>query len=332
MPDAASLQVSALAFGADPLALLLAALAIDACIPASARLRRLAPGPAALVSRLVRGLERRLNRARRSPATRLMRGALLAALVLAAGAAAGWLAARLAAAVPFGWALELALLLILISPRRAFDGSRGVARALEAGGLDPGREAALALGGARALADRHAVARAAIEILAERLAVDLVAALFWFLVLGLPGLLAYRAASVTAEALSDAASGAEFGQAAARLAATLALLPALLSSLLMALAAAVVPGAGPARVLAALGAMWGAGGAGLAASRGWPLAALAGALDLALAGPPEAWIGPPSGRARAEAADIRRALYLYLVACLLGVALVALGAMARYAA
>ncbi len=329
MPDAASLQVVSLAFAADPLGLALAALAIDACFGHASRVRRLLPGPAALLSRLVRWLEPRLDRARRSPTTRLARGALLAVLVVAAGAATGGLAALLVAASPVGWVLELALLVVLISPRRAFDQSRDVARALEAEGLERGREAALALGGDRALADRHAVARAAIEALAERLAADLVAALFWFLVLGLPGLVAYQAARVAAEALGASASATEFGQAAGRLATTLALIPALLSGFLMAMAAAVVPGAGPARALAAL---WGGGGAGLGLSRNWPLAALAGAFDLALEGPPKAWIGPPSGRARAEATDIRRALYLYLVACLLGVALLALGAMARFAA
>jgi adenosylcobinamide-phosphate synthase len=64
---------------------------------------------------------------------------------------------------------------------------------------------------------------------------------------------------------------------------------------------------------------------------GWPEAAIAGALDLALAGPrryPERvvedpWIG--DGRARATTADMYRALLIYVTACgLQGAAILAL--------
>ena len=56
---------------------------------------------------------------------------------------------------------------------------------------------------------------------------------------------------------------------------------------------------------------------------GWPEGAMAGALDLLLAGPREyqgevvrdAWIG--DGKARATHVDIRRALYVFWVACLI---------------
>ena len=62
---------------------------------------------------------------------------------------------------------------------------------------------------------------------------------------------------------------------------------------------------------------------------GWPEAAAAGALDLALAGPRryqghvinDPWLG--DGRARATTGDINRALRLYLTACVLQLALVA---------
>ena len=62
---------------------------------------------------------------------------------------------------------------------------------------------------------------------------------------------------------------------------------------------------------------------------GWPEAAMAGALGLALAGPrrygerlvKDAWMG--DGRARATAADIHRALYVAALACALEFALIA---------
>jgi adenosylcobinamide-phosphate synthase len=68
---------------------------------------------------------------------------------------------------------------------------------------------------------------------------------------------------------------------------------------------------------------------------GWPEAAAAGALDLALAGPrryggvvvDDAWMG--GGRARATPVDIRRGLVLFGVACLVHFALIALLALWR---
>ncbi len=62
---------------------------------------------------------------------------------------------------------------------------------------------------------------------------------------------------------------------------------------------------------------------------GWPEAAMAGALDLALGGPrrypgqvvADKWIG--SGRARATVADIDRALVLFTAACVIDAGAVA---------
>ena len=64
---------------------------------------------------------------------------------------------------------------------------------------------------------------------------------------------------------------------------------------------------------------------------GWPEAAMAGALDLALAGPrvydgelvDDAWMGV-GGRTDPIAADIRRGLKLYVIACGIQIVIVAI--------
>ena len=107
----------------------------------------------------------------------------------------------------------------------------------------------------------------------------------------------------------------------------MAWLPVRLAALLIAIAAVFVQGARPGAAVAAM-----TGGTRGHAARGaaWPVAALAGALGHSLAGPRPLdqaggglvpWIGPADGRAKVTALDVRRALFLYVVACLLNAAL-----------
>jgi adenosylcobinamide-phosphate synthase len=117
-----------------------------------------------------------------------------------------------------------------------------------------------------------------------------------------------------------------FGWAAARLDDVANLLPARLAGVLVALAALLVPGAGGGH---ALRAMLRDARKHRSPNAGWPEAAMAGALGLSLGGPRrygsdlvrEAWLG--SGSPEATPADIRRALGVFVVACVLQAALIA---------
>ena len=115
----------------------------------------------------------------------------------------------------------------------------------------------------------------------------------------------------------------EFGFTAARLNDILLFIPARLAGLYTVLGSVLVPTAKPS--LAAKIMLRDAGNHH-SFNLGWPLGAMAGALNLALAGPQQwnadtthgAWIG--DGTAKATTVDISRGLYLVAIACLINAA------------
>jgi adenosylcobinamide-phosphate synthase len=116
-----------------------------------------------------------------------------------------------------------------------------------------------------------------------------------------------------------------FGWAAARLDDLANLIPARLAGLFIAVAALFVPRASLGKALVTMAQD---AGKHRSPNAGWPEAAMAGALDLALAGPrrygqevvKDPWIG--KGRAKCNAQDMRRALLLFALACLIQFAVV----------
>lgn len=303
--------------GPDRLIVLLLALALDAYLGDWGPVSRATSPPARLVRAAARIAERRLNRLQRSEATRRARGALLVAALVLPAAAFGWFAAGLAEGFPYGWLADLYLLLAALGANRPWTAALAAARALDGGDGESAREELRGvtrrnLSGS----DLHAVARAGIELLAHSLGRHAVAPLFWYVLLGLPGLSVWLVVeAMDAELGRTVSSQAGFGAAAVRTARFLGLLPALLAGLLAATAASFVA---TARLRPAVAAM-------VRDARRYrrfndescPAAAFAGALDLSLGGPRREgevvvrapWIG--QGRARATAADLRRAVALY---------------------
>jgi len=221
-----------------------------------------------------------------------------------------------------GWIIAAVVVALLLAQRSLFAHVGRVAEALKTGGLESARGAvAHIVGRDPETLDRHGVARAAIESLAENFSYGVVAPAFWFALLGLPGLFLYRCANTLDSMIGHRSPKyLHFGWAAARLDDLLNLVPARLAGCLIALAALMTRGA---RVGAAFHTMLADAGKHRSPNAGWPEAAMAGALGLALAGPrryggtlvQDAWLG--AGRARAEAADIVAALRIYLAACAL---------------
>ena len=163
------------------------------------------------------------------------------------------------------------------------------------------------------------MARAAIESTAENFADGVVAPLFWGVLLGLPGMAAYKAINTLDSMIGHRSPRyLHFGRFAARLDDFANWLPARLSALLILGASLFLPGTKPVEGWRAL---WRDASHHRSPNAGWPEAAMAGCLGLKLAGPrryagelvDDAWMG--EGRAAATPTDIRRALRVYVLAC-----------------
>ena len=203
-----------------------------------------------------------------------------------------------------------------------------VANGLETDGLPGGRAAVAHIVGRDTKSlDEAAVCRAAIESLAENFSDGVVAPLFWMVVLGLPGALAYKAVNTADSMIGHRTERHEaFGWASARFD-DLVNLPASRLSALWLMLAAIPLGLSPAGALRTIRSD---AGHHRSPNAGWPEAAMAGALGIRLSGPriydgvpvEERWVG--EGRSQLTAKDIRTALKLYRTACGLQIAVLVL--------
>jgi adenosylcobinamide-phosphate synthase len=297
------------------LAVLSAALVVDRLVGDPRWLWQHVPHPVALVGRLIHRLEGKLNQSALPFAERKRRGVLAMAILAALGAAVGLLFDRALASIPLGMAIEAVLVAVLLAQKSLIDHVSAVERALAAGDLAAGRESvSLIVGRDVSVLDEAGVARAAIESAAENFSDAVVAPALWYALLGLPGLFVFKIASTADSMIGHRSPRYQaFGWAAARLDDLLNLVPARLSAALIALAALLTGGNGKAALSTALR------DASLHKSpnAGWPEAAAAGALGLALGGPRRygevnidgAWLNA-EGRHDAGHRDIRAALRL----------------------
>ncbi len=308
-------------------AILLLAFLLDAGLGDPPWLYRRLPHPVALLGRVLEWGEVRWNRTGLGARARFLRGLLFALAAVALASGLGWTVERLCTALPGGWVLEAALASTLIAFRGLYDHVRAVAEALDLGLAEARAAVAHIVGRDPARLDAPGVARAAAESLAENFSDGVVAPLFWFAILGLPGLCAYKAINTLDSMIGQRNPRFEhFGKAAARLDDTVNWVPARLAGLMLVAAAALLP---EASARGAWRAAWRDARQHRSPNAGWQEAALAGALGFALAGPREYpdgkvadnWMG--DGRVELGPADVNAALRLYLVANALAAGLLA---------
>jgi adenosylcobinamide-phosphate synthase len=304
-----------------PLTLLLA-LVLDAIIGDPDRIWRRVPHPVAWFGGLIGVCDRLFNREGWTAETRRAAGILsLAALILVAFVPALLLEAALRT-LPAGDILVALVASVFLAQKSLYSHVRQVWAAFRDGGLGAARSAvSMIVGRDPERLDEAGVARAAIESTAENFSDGVVAPAFWFALLGLPGLVAYKAVN-TADSMIGHLSQRhrDFGWAAARLDDVLNLLPARLAGCLIAGAAWIVRGS-PRQ---ALEVMLRDAAIHRSPNAGWPEAAMAGALGIALGGPRVYAAGPVDepflnapGRRDAGPGDIKRALRVMAAASVL---------------
>jgi len=270
--------------------------------------------PVEWIGALISTLDRRLNGGPDAGAKRL-RGVVAVAVLLVAALAVTVPLTWVLRGIPFGYVVEALLATTLLSQRDLRRFVRAVADGLDHS-LEAGRAAVRHIVGRDPHAlDETGVAKGAIESLAENTSDGVIAPVLWLIVFGLPGIALYKAVN-TADSMIGYRSEVyrDFGWAAARLDDMLNLPAARISGFLFALAARFD---GRKAYEDALAAMRRDAPDHVSPNAGWPEAAMAGALGIALGGPRTyenlavelPWMG--DGRQELTARDIRSALALY---------------------
>jgi adenosylcobinamide-phosphate synthase len=301
--------------GTQTLLVLVGALALEAAFGYPDWLYQRIGHPVTWIGSLIAKLDSRLNKEGETTDARRTSGILALGILIITTGMIAWIIERILDHRSVGAFLIAILASTLIASRSLYDHVGAVARALDQDGLEDARAAVGRIVGRNPQTlDEHGVARASIESLAENASDGVVAPAFWFVLLGLPGLVVYKAINTADSMIGHRTPRHEaFGWAAARLDDLVNLPASRLAGLLLASAAIFVPGASPAD---ALEAMSRDASKHRSPNAGWPESAMAGALGLKLNGPKtygnarvdDAFMG--DGRRDATSEDVHAALRL----------------------
>jgi adenosylcobinamide-phosphate synthase len=223
--------------------------------------------PAVVIGNVIGWLDRRLNHG----AARRAKGVCTLILLVVVALGFGWGLEQL------GGVIEILVCAILLAQKSLVTHVRAVGEGLLASLADGRAQVAMIVSRDTSDMTEEQVARSAIESAAENLSDGVIAPAFWFLVAGLPGLLVYKAVN-TADSMIGyrTEKHRDFGWASARFDDLLNLIPARLTCLM----------------IVALSGQWARwrdilqdAHRHISPNAGWPEAAIARGLDIALAGP-----------------------------------------------
>lgn len=310
---------------------LLLALVIDRFAGDPAWIWSRVPHPVVWFGRAISYADRRFNLRELPAAVAKKRGIIVIAVLVALSLVVGLIAELVFKELKiFGFAVEVVIVFTLLAQKSLADHVGAVAVALRERGVVGGREAvSMIVGRDTEELSYAAICRAAIESLAENFADGVVAPAFWFGLLGLPGLLAYKMIN-TADSMIGHKNERHlnFGWAAARLDDAVNYVPARISILLI--ASGSLFSSGEAAASRALSIARKDHGKHRSPNSGWPEAAMAGALDIQLAGPriyggelvDEPMLNE-KGSSNAGSRDVKAAIRIFYGACYSMMAVVA---------
>ncbi len=304
-----------------PLAAILLAVMVDVLLRLIPQARDRIDPLLGIPARFAARFEKKLNRATRARKTRASRGMItflliiVIACVLAIGVAG--LAARyeqfeplfwfLCFRLTFPWTATVELLKVWKHKKSASEGMDILERR-RISVLVPTKNP-----------DRHAVARMVIEATAASLHNGFLSAVLWgvaAMLCGIPGIAAAVFVTVLLEAerviVTQENADSPFAKPFQMIEAIINFVPARVAALFWALGAFFTPGASPT---GALTTMFNQSNVHRAVNAGWPVASVAGALNIALPGGKkrDAWIGRTKATAKAGEGDVQRVLWLHIV-------------------
>jgi len=314
------------------LLILLAAIGLDRIVGDPPWLWQRIPHPVVIFGKGIDLFEKRLNTGAFTPEGRRLNGVFTIVALLALTILVGMLLSMIFHHLGFlGLILEIIVVAVFLAQKSLGDHVQAVADGLLRNGLEGGRQAvSMIVGRDPKTLDQAGVSRAAIESLSENFADGVVAPVFWYLIAGLPGILAYKMLN-TADSMIGHKNERflQFGWASARLDDFANWPAARLSAGFIAVAALLRLGAGAGR--RSLSAALRDSGLHRSPNSGWLEAAMAGALDLQLAGPRVYGgirVSEPmmhaAGRADAGPQDILSGIRVFYTACSVMAASVAL--------
>ncbi|CDZ72624.1 adenosylcobinamide-phosphate synthase CbiB [Neorhizobium galegae] len=276
--------------------------------------------PVTWIGALISRLDRDLNRESDDFSARKRKGVFALLALLGITILLGLVIEYDLRMIPLGPILLVLIAASLPAQKSLESHVEAVATALRDGGLEAGRKAVSKIVGRDPeKLDEAAVCRAAIESLAENFSDGVVAPAFWMGIGGLAGGVGYKAANTADSMIGHKLPRYEaFGWAAARFDDLINLPASRLSALLFVVAAGFIDHASPGNAIRAIRRD---ARHHRSPNAGWPEAAMAGALGIALAGPRsyggrmiEARFMGEGGRSELTYDDIRRALKLARIA------------------
>lgn len=279
-----------------------------------------------VIDRLFGSVARKTYNVDRSPSSLKFRGTIFTVLYILTACAIGAGFHMLSRKFPLSGFTDPILLALVLTGGSVWFSLNKLYHALAEGSkLAPGSYLPIAVSTRSNLntTDDYGITRIGIGFMTQSFDKALIAPLFWFLIGGVP--LAYLYAGIAAArwALAKDGFAKGLGDIALWLERIFGIIPHFIAGLFMSLAALFTPGA---QLNRSLPAYFGTEGRALYAEGGLPLNVVAWALKVSLGGPVEdldgsvikrTWVGPKDASAKVDKGQLRRAVYMSVMAYVL---------------